>query len=47
MNWMAPQVLIAGERRSFNANTIFRDPRRRKGDPQGALRIHPQDAARY
>jgi len=42
-----PLVLIAGERRSFNANTIFRDPLWRTGDSQGALRIHPQDAARF
>jgi len=40
-----PLVLIAGERRSFNANTIYRDPLWRKQDPEGALRIHPDDAA--
>jgi anaerobic selenocysteine-containing dehydrogenase len=39
-----PFVLIAGERRSYNANTIYRDPRWRKTDAHGALRIHPEDA---
>lgn len=41
-----PFTLIAGERRSFNANTIYRDPAWRRADPEGALRIHPEDAAR-
>jgi len=41
-----PFVLSAGERRSFTANTIFRDPSWRKKDPDGALRINPDDAAR-
>lgn len=40
-----PFVLSAGERRSFTANTIMRDPAWRKKDAQGALRIHPLDAA--
>jgi anaerobic selenocysteine-containing dehydrogenase len=40
-----PFVLSAGERRSFTANTIVRDPEWRKKDPDGALRIHPSDAA--
>jgi anaerobic selenocysteine-containing dehydrogenase len=40
-----PFVLSAGERRSFTANTIIRDPAWRKKDPGGALRIHPLDAA--
>jgi anaerobic selenocysteine-containing dehydrogenase len=39
-----PFVLSAGERRSFTANTIVRDPAWRKKDPEGALRIHPVDA---
>jgi len=39
-----PFVLSAGERRSFTANTIFRDPQWRKKDPEGSLRINPQDA---
>ncbi len=41
-----PFVLAAGERRSFTANTIFRDPDWRKRDREGALRINPTDAAR-
>jgi anaerobic selenocysteine-containing dehydrogenase len=40
-----PFVLSAGERRSFTANTIIRDPAWRKKDPAGALRISPDDAA--
>jgi len=39
-----PFVLLAGERRAYNANQIFRDPSWRKVDPDGALRMHPQDA---
>ena len=39
-----PFVLTAGERRSFTANTIIRDPEWRKKDAGGALRIHPADA---
>jgi len=41
-----PFVLSAGERRSFTANTIVRDPAWRKRDPDGALRMHPDDAVR-
>jgi anaerobic selenocysteine-containing dehydrogenase len=37
-------VLSAGERRSFTANTIIRDPAWRKKDGDGALRLHPDDA---
>jgi anaerobic selenocysteine-containing dehydrogenase len=40
-----PFVLSAGERRSFTANTIIRDPAWRKKDAGGALRISPADAA--
>jgi anaerobic selenocysteine-containing dehydrogenase len=40
-----PFVLSAGERRSFTANTIVRDPVWRKKDADGALRINPHDAA--
>jgi anaerobic selenocysteine-containing dehydrogenase len=40
-----PWVLTAGERRSFTANTIIRDPSWRKKDADGALRINPADAA--
>jgi anaerobic selenocysteine-containing dehydrogenase len=39
-----PFVLTAGERRSFTANTIIRDPTWRKKDAAGALRINPDDA---
>jgi anaerobic selenocysteine-containing dehydrogenase len=41
-----PFVLSAGERRSWTANTIFRDPRWRKKDADGALRVSPADATR-
>ncbi len=41
-----PFVLSAGERRSFTANTILRDPAWRRKDPSGALRINPEDAER-
>ncbi len=39
-----PYVLAAGERRSFTANTIMRDPGWRKKDMEGALRMSPDDA---
>lgn len=39
-----PFVLAAGERRSFTANTIFRDNSWRRRDPEGALRLNPADA---
>lgn len=39
-----PLVLSAGERRSFTANDIFRDPTWRKRDPEGSLRISADDA---
>ena len=41
-----PLVLSAGERRSYTANTIIRNPAWRKKDTQGALYINPEDAAR-
>lgn len=41
-----PFVLMAGERRSYTANTIIRDPEWRKRDPDGALRIAADDADR-
>ncbi len=41
-----PFVLSAGERRSFTANTIFRDSRWRKKDAEGALFMSPQDGER-
>jgi anaerobic selenocysteine-containing dehydrogenase len=40
-----PFVLTAGERRSFTANTIIRDPSWRTKDAEGALRMNPGDAA--
>ncbi len=40
-----PFVLSAGERRSFTANTILRDPAWRKKDADGSLRMSPDDAA--
>jgi anaerobic selenocysteine-containing dehydrogenase len=39
-----PFVLMAGERRSYNANQIYRNPEWRRIDPNGAMRIHPEDA---
>ncbi|MBI5067146.1 MAG: molybdopterin-dependent oxidoreductase [Deltaproteobacteria bacterium] len=39
-----PLVLSAGERRSFTANTIIRDPAWRKTDAAGALRVSLADA---
>lgn len=40
-----PLVLSAGERRSFTANVIIRNPDWRRRDRAGALRISPEDAA--
>ena len=40
-----PFVLSAGERRSFTANTIVRDPEWRKKDKEGALRLGVDDAS--
>jgi anaerobic selenocysteine-containing dehydrogenase len=42
-----PLLLSAGERRSFTANTILRDPAWRKKDTDGALRVSPADADRF
>jgi anaerobic selenocysteine-containing dehydrogenase len=41
-----PIVLSVGERRSFTANDIFRDPGWRKRDADGALRVSAEDAMR-
>ena len=41
-----PLVLQAGERRSYNANTIYRETSWRKQDQEGSLKVHPQDAER-
>ena len=40
-----PIMLIAGQRRHYNANQAIRDPRWRKTDPAGALHMHPDDLA--
>ena len=40
-----PFMLVAGQRRMHNANQIFRGPAWRKSDPDGALRLHPEDLA--
>ncbi len=40
-----PFVLSAGQRRAQNANQNFRDPRFRRGDPDGSLSINPADLA--
>ncbi len=37
-------ILMAGERRSYNANQIYRNPEWRRIDPQGTMRMHPKDA---
>jgi anaerobic selenocysteine-containing dehydrogenase len=41
-----PIVLSVGERRSFTANDIFRDPTWRKQDTDGRLRVSAEDATR-
>jgi anaerobic selenocysteine-containing dehydrogenase len=41
-----PIVLSVGERRSFTANDIFRDPGWRKQDTDGRLRVSADDATR-
>ena len=40
-----PLVLSAGERRSYTANTIYRDPRWRRKALEEALALSPNDAA--
>jgi anaerobic selenocysteine-containing dehydrogenase len=39
-----PYILMAGERRSYNANTIIRQESWRKLDQHGSLKMHPEDA---
>jgi anaerobic selenocysteine-containing dehydrogenase len=39
-----PFILMAGERRGYNANQIYRNPAWRKADQKGSLRMHPEDA---
>ena len=41
-----PYLLSAGERRTYTANTIFSNPEWRRKDADGALYLHPEDAAR-
>ena len=43
LNTQYPFILMAGERRAYNANQIFRTPDWRKTDKDGAMRIHPDD----
>ena len=42
-----PFNLIAGERRSYNANAVIRNPEWRKKDVEGVLKINPEDAKNY
>lgn len=42
-----PLVLQGGERRAYNANQIIRNGDWRKKDREGALKIHPEDAAAF
>jgi len=42
-----PFNLLAGERRSYNANATLRNPEWRKKDMEGALKINPDDAIAY
>lgn len=42
-----PVVLMAGQRRAFSANAIFRDPAWAGRDPEGSLRVNPLDAAAW
>jgi anaerobic selenocysteine-containing dehydrogenase len=41
-----PFILMAGERRAYNANQIFRTPDWRKTDKEGAMRIHSDDLSK-
>ena len=42
-----PFNLLAGERRSYNANAVMRNPEWRKKDVEGVLKINPEDAEKY
>ena len=42
-----PFNLLAGERRSYNANAVLRNPEWRKKDMEGALKINPIDAREH
>jgi anaerobic selenocysteine-containing dehydrogenase len=39
-----PFILVAGERRGYNANQIYRNPAWRKIDHKGTMKMHPEDA---
>ncbi len=41
-----PMILMAGERRDYSANTIYRDAGWRRKDAGGCLRVSPTDAER-
>lgn len=42
-----PFTLLAGERRQYNGNALFRNPEWRKNDVAGVLKINPKDAENY
>lgn len=42
-----PFNLIAGERRTYNANAVIRHPEWRKTGKAGSLKINPTDAAKH
>ncbi|MEO0337848.1 MAG: molybdopterin-dependent oxidoreductase [Bacteroidota bacterium] len=42
-----PFNLLAGERRTYNANAAIRNPAWRKNDVEGGLKINPEDAQTY
>jgi len=42
-----PFNLTAGERRSYNANAVMRNPAWRKKDVEGVLKMNPQDAQEH
>ncbi|MBX2876043.1 MAG: molybdopterin-dependent oxidoreductase [Saprospiraceae bacterium] len=42
-----PFNLIAGERRTYNANAVIRNLEWAKTDKEGFLKVHPTDAAQY
>jgi len=42
-----PYNLIAGERRTYNANAVIRNLEWAKKDQEGFLKVHPNDAAKH
>ncbi len=40
-------ILMAGERRAYTANVIYRNPDWRRSDSLGSLQIHSEDARTY